>query len=96
MIDWVVMMRKPEHNTLIILEMQIVCTDGCSTTPKFVSVINECSNILGRFLPNLSSNVPKSGERNNSTAADAAEISDRILTACSCGDDDDTDDDAAR
>ncbi len=62
-----------------------------------MSVINECSNTLGRFLPNLSSNVPKSGERNNSTAADAAEINDRILTACSCGDDDDNiDDDAAR
>ena len=81
----------------MILEMQIVCTDGYITTPKFVSVINECSNTLGRFLPNLSSNVPNSGERNNSTAAEAAEINDRILTACSCGDDaDDDENDVAR
>ena len=91
------MMRNPEHNTLMILEMQIVCTDGCKTTPRFESVINECSNTLGRFLPNLSSNAPNRGERNNSTAADAAEINDRILTACSCGDaDDDNDTDVVR
>lgn len=90
------MMRNPEQRTLIILEMHIVCTDGCSTTPIFVSVINECSNTLGRFLPNVSSNIPNSGERNNSTAADAAEISDRIFTACSCGDDDEADEDSVR
>ena len=102
MIDCVVMMRKPEHNTLMILETHMVHTDGCNTTARFVSVINECNNTLGRFLPNLSSSVPNSGDKNSSTAADVAEITDRILTACSCGDDDndaaaaDDDDNAVR
>jgi hypothetical protein len=73
MIELVVMMRNPEHNTLMILETQMLHTDGCNTTPRFVSVINECNNTLGRFLPNLSSNVPSSGDRNNSMAADVAE-----------------------
>ncbi|KAL7457820.1 hypothetical protein ACHAWC_009353 [Mediolabrus comicus] len=76
-------MRNPEHNTLTIREVQMLHTDGCSNTPKFVIVINECSSTLGRFRPNLSSRVPNRGDRNNSTAADAAEMYDKILTACS-------------
>ena len=73
----------------MILEIHKLQTDGCRTTPKLEIVINECNNTLGFFLPNLSSIVPNKGERNNSTAAEAAERNDRILTARSCGFDDD-------
>jgi len=51
-------------------------------------VINPYNRDAGCFLPKVSIQTPTIGDRKSSMDADRAERTERILTACSCGEED--------
>ena len=82
----VIITKKPPTTPFVILEREILQTDGCNTTTALLRTINEYRMIVGIFLPNESIHIPINGEANSSIVADIEESIERIWIACDCGD----------